>query len=397
MKLLFIHDGPLFYDNHGNYYEYSYHGLLERYCYIADEITFLMRTMPLTSKTNNTLLSKEIRVVSVPNFKVPKVYFKEKLKAENIIEEEIKNTDYAILRASSCSSIAIKYVKKYNVPYIYECVGCTWDSLWNYSLLGKIMAPYSFFKARKIIKNVDYVHYVSDKFLQQRYPTNGKILACSDVVISTIDDFVIQKRMKKIDLLKNNKKIIIGTAAALDVRYKGQEFVIKAIKELVRQGYDVEYYLAGGNRKNSTFLSDLAHNYGVADRIIFCGSLDEKQMLNFYDSLDIYIQPSKTEGLPRSVIEAMSRGCPVAGTNVGGIPELIQKECLFKKGNTKDIIKTISNMLKSDLKIIAKENFTRAKTYEKEKLIEKRNQFYDSFLSENPRGNIHESKNSDKL
>ena len=42
MKLLFIHDGPLYVSNDGNYYEYSFHGLYERYSYLANDITFLM-------------------------------------------------------------------------------------------------------------------------------------------------------------------------------------------------------------------------------------------------------------------------------------------------------------------------------------------------------------------
>ena len=47
IKLLFVHDGPIFYDDEGKYYEVSYHGLLERYQYIADDITFLMRVEPV--------------------------------------------------------------------------------------------------------------------------------------------------------------------------------------------------------------------------------------------------------------------------------------------------------------------------------------------------------------
>ena len=105
-------------------------------------------------------------------------------------------------------------------------------------------------------------------------------------------------------------------------------------------------------------------------------------MMAYYDSLDIYIQPSKQEGLPRAVIEAMSRGCPVIGTNIAGIPELIQKEFLFKKGSTKEVISALNRIMKADLGKIATENFNNAREYEKDKLIEKREYFYDEFLSD---------------
>lgn len=48
MKLTFVHDGPLFYDKDGNYYEFAYHELLERYSYLADDISFMMRTKPIS-------------------------------------------------------------------------------------------------------------------------------------------------------------------------------------------------------------------------------------------------------------------------------------------------------------------------------------------------------------
>ncbi len=382
MKLLFVHDGPLFYDKKGNYYEYAYHGLLERYSYIADEITFLMRTVPLMEQTKNTLVPEKIRVVSVPDFKSPSLYFKEKPRAEKIIEREVKESDCMILRGSSCSDIAVKYAERYSIPYIYECVGCVWDSLWNYSLLGKAMALGSFLKTRKIIRNADYVYYVTNEFLQRRYPTKGKSVGCSDVIISLADDAVLSNRLERVKDIKKHKRIILGTAAAIDVRYKGEEYVIKAIPELVKNGYDVEYHLAGSNRLNSTFLYNLAKSYGVEGRVIFCGSLTSEQMIDFYDSLDIYIQPSKLEGLSRAVIEALSRACLTIGTNVGGIPELLQEQCLFKKGNSREICRVILDLVQGDMKSIIIENIKKAKEYELEILNQKRKQFYEIFLND---------------
>ena len=78
MKLLFVHDGPLFYDDEGNYYEYAYHDLYERYTYLADDITFMMRTKLISGDNKFTKVPSEINVINVPNFKNVKLYFKEK-------------------------------------------------------------------------------------------------------------------------------------------------------------------------------------------------------------------------------------------------------------------------------------------------------------------------------
>ena len=384
MKLVFIHDGPLFYDKDGNYYEFAYHELYERYSYMADKITFLIRTKPVEGKTF-TLVPPQIEVISVPNFKSPKTILVNKPKAEKIVEKCVRENDVFVLRTqSSIAQLAVKYIRKYNKPYIVESVGCSWDSYWNHGLLGKAVAPYMYYKTRSIIGKAKYVYYVTGKFLQRRYPTKGYTVSCSNVVIDEPDDTTLVKRLEKLKGFDPHKKLILGTAAALDTRYKGQEYVIRAIKPLTEMGYDVEYHMAGGynGTKHDYFLRDLAKELGVTDRVKFVGNLSADKMPEYYDSLDIYVQPSKQEGLPRAVIEAMSRGCPVIGTNIAGIPELISKICLFRKGSDTEVIKAVERVLGTDLEKLAKRNFAKSKEFSREKLIKKREAFYDVFLSE---------------
>ena len=384
MKLVFIHDGPLFYDKEGNYYEFAYHELYERYSYLAEEITFMIRTKPVEGKTF-TLVPPQIKVISVPNFKSPKTILVNKPKAERIVEKCVRENDYFVLRTqSSIAQLAVKYIRKYNKPYIVESVGCSWDSYWNHGLLGKAVAPYMYYKTRSIIAHAQYVYYVTGKFLQKRYPTKGKTVSCSNVVINEPQAATLEKRLKKLESFDAGKKLVLGTAAALDTRYKGQEYVIKAIKQLTDMGYNVEYRMAGGfnGAKHNYYLRDMARELGVADRVKFVGNLSADKMPEYYDSLDIYVQPSKQEGLPRAVIEAMSRGCPVIGTSIAGIPELIPKVCLFRKGSEDEVARAVERMMKVDLKRLAKRNFNKSKEFSREKLIKKREAFYDLFLAE---------------
>ena len=384
MDLVFIHDGPLFYDKEGNYYEFAYHELYERYSYLADKITFLIRTKPVEGKTF-TLVPPQINVISVPNFKSPKTILVNKPKAERIIEKCVRENDFFVLRTqSSIAQIAVKYIRKYKKPYIVESVGCSWDSYWNHGLLGKAVAPYMYWKTRSIISRAEYVYYVTGKFLQRRYPTKGKTVSCSNVVIDEPQKKTLEKRLEKLRDFDPRKKLVLGTAAALDTRYKGQEYVIKAISSLVKKGFDVEYCLAGGynGTKHDYFLRDLAKELGVSDRVKFVGNLSADKMPEYYDSLDLYIQPSKQEGLPRAVIEAMSRGCPVIGTSIAGIPELIPKVCLFKKGSTEEVAKAVERVLKTDLEKLAKRNFNKSCEFSRDKLVKKREAFYDIFLAE---------------
>ena len=381
MKLLFVHDGPIYYDE-GKYYEYAFHGLYERYSYLADQITFLMRTAPLIKGERYDVVPDQINVISIPNFNGPSLYFKNIKDAKKIIENEVKKADIVILRDSTAASVARRYVEQYNVPYIWECVGCSWDSMWNYSMLGKALAPWFYLRQKRNIKKSSYVYYVTDRFLQKRYPSSAKQVGCSNVVIDDVDDNILQKRLQKIDKITAKTEISAGTAAAIDVRYKGQEYVIEALSLLKKKGICIKYYLAGGNKSNSHYLQECARKMNVEENVIFCGALSKAEIMEFYDEVDIYIQPSKQEGLPRAVIEAMSRGCPVIGSNIAGIPELIDPDCLFTKGDSGAIALLIEKLVNRDMSTIAKRNFYKAKEYTKEKLEKKRQGFYDEFLNE---------------
>jgi len=160
-----------------------------------------------------------------------------KQNSKNIIYNEVKKADYIVARLPSfIGNLAINAAIKMKKPYLIEVVACQWDALWNYNLKGKIIAPYMYFKTKKLVKDAKYVVYVTNEFLQKRYPTEGKYVNCSDVVLKEFDDNVLMNRLNKINTMKNNNKIVLGTIAAVDVRYKGQQYVIRALGKLKKQG-----------------------------------------------------------------------------------------------------------------------------------------------------------------
>lgn len=333
------------------------------------------------NKKYNHFNNKKYEFVNVENdFKSVLSFFDFKIKRKNkkIMKKYIKETDVLIVRVpSSISYLAIKYAKKYNKRYICEMVGCPWDSLWNHSWKGKILAPIKWYTAKICLKNAENVIYVTNEFLQKRYPTLGKNIGCSDVELKKSDDKVLSNRLQKIKMKSENEKIVLATLAAINVKYKGQAYVIKAIAELNKIGFNFEYQLAGGGSKER--LEKLAEKLGVTENVKFLGSIPHEEIFDWLDDVDIYIQPSKQEGLPRALIEAISRGCPCIGSNTGGIPELIDKSYIFKKGNVKMLIDILRNYSKEKQLEQAKKNFSISKNYTKEKLDQKRNAFYDEF------------------
>lgn len=81
----------------------------------------------------------------------------------------------------------------------------------------------------------------------------------------------------------------------------------------------------------------------VADQIKIIGQMPHDKVFTWLDSIDIYAQPSRQEGLPRAMIEAMSRGIPCIGAKTAGIPELIDNKYIFT--NSKTEVEEISKLL----------------------------------------------------
>ena len=263
-------------------------------------------------------------------------------------------------------------------------VGCSWDSYWNYNIKGKILAPFCYLSLRNAQKNAPFSIYVTNHFLQNRYPTTGKWIGCSNVYLSTGIKGVLESRLSSIKKKVEEKTVLkIGTAAALDVPYKGQQYVIQALSILKKAGLIFEYHLVGAGTGEA--LKQAAIDYDVEDMIFIKGRIPHEKITDFLDEIDIYIQPSKQEGLPRATIEAMSRGCLCLGSDIAGIPELLEERYLFKKGDYKAIAKILEDVSLEDLLGQAERNYNLAKEYDADVLNARRTKFIlefrDSFMS----------------
>ncbi|MEK3992339.1 glycosyltransferase [Robertmurraya sp. FSL R5-0851] len=389
MKLLFVYESlRVFEDKEGNYYTGWSQKIWDRYLNTFDNMSMICRKDTKIYEyefANNhfELLDKDrIKFIEIPDLHSSlKSYLNKKtrLNLYKKIEQEVKASDYIIVRLpNKISVMTINLAKKYNKPFLVEVVGCAWDSLWNHSYKGKILAFSNYMSMKKALKSAPYALYVTNEFLQQRYLCDGKTIGVSDVTLPELDERVLQNRILKVNTLKDLQPIIIGTLGAINVKYKGQEYVIKAISKLKKKGYNFEYHIAGGG--DNSYLKSIAEKYDVLDQVKFLGALPHEDVFQYLDNLDVYIQPSKTEGLPRALVEAMSRACPVLGSRVGGIPELVNEDFTFNNGSVSEICKLLKKIDKQTLKKEALRSFEKAKVYENSYLDKRRTSFFEEFI-----------------
>jgi glycosyltransferase involved in cell wall biosynthesis len=245
------------------------------------------------------------------------------------------------------------------------------------------MAIFSHLGTRKTIWNSDYVIYVTEEYLQSKYPTKGISEAISDAVIENLDPATLDRRISSIRSRFDGKSLNLMSIGAIDVRYKGHEEVIKAIPALQNEGFDVSYYLIGAG--SDTYLRTIAQRSGVESKVHFVGGLPHEQIFEKFENIDIYIQPSRTEGLPRSVVEAMSCAVPVICSRIGGMPELVAEECIYTSGNISELVDCIRRMVNSSetLEKHAKLNFQSAYRFRKDHLAAKRENFLKNVIMKN--------------
>lgn len=391
MRVLFCHDGPLRKDENSNYYGVAHNDeTFKRYYTIANKLSVVIRVEEISNKEAELKFSKitvsPFEVIECPNLSSLKGIICNRRKGKEVIEKAVLRSDYIVVRLPSMIGFfAINFAKKFNKPYLVELVACPWDAFWNHSLKGKLVAPFMYYKTKKYVKNANHVVYVTNEFLQRRYPTKGSSVNCSNVVLNDFNDSILEKRLKKIKSKNAENKLIIGTTAAIDVRYKGQQFVIKALGRLKKEGKtNIEYQLVGGG--DPTYLKSLASKYDVVEQVKFLGPIPHEKVIKWLDTIDIYIQPSLQEGLPRALIEAMSRGLPAIGARTAGIPELLEDEYIFEhsKERIEEICKLILKVSnKEQMLVQSKRNFFEAKKYDRNIIENRRKLFFKDFIKNN--------------
>ena len=305
-------------------------------------------------------------------------------KHSQTIEELIERHDVVIVRVpSEFGLMGASAAHKLEKPCIVEVVGSAWDVMWYYGgWKAKLYAPFFFRRVKQCIARAPFVSYVTQAFLQEKYPPSSALetATISDVRLPEMGEEIWMQRSKRLG--EEHKVYRFGTVANLDVGYKGLDISMRVLQELADEGYQFEYHILGeGNPARHRLL---AKELGIESMIFFDGVLPHNEKLwQWYDALDIYLQPSLAEGLPRSVIEAMNRGCPVAASTAGGIPELLDAEVLFSPWDRQRFKEIVTRFLKNRqvMKQQSEQNFETAKEYRYALLHGKRQKFWERFVS----------------
>lgn len=382
MKVIYIQDQQVVSSKGKVYHEKSEH-FFERFLAGLNNNDSLVVYTGLKEELNPEAVRKykcvsndRIKFVGVPEFRKLKNLYK----IYRQMKKAVKEADFCYLRCGIASSFAGLFCKRYNVPYMTIVNEDIFKSTVNHSsLIVRLSAYPLWFSTRYVVRNANYSCYVTKEYLQSKYPCRGKSLGCSDIEFLNIDDAIIAQRQDKI--VKMQVPIILGSVGSVSTVIKGHDTAIKALAKLKEEGHVGYIYQIVGTGDPSR-LKALAEQCGVVDMVKFMGVYKHEDVLKWFEDIDIYLHPSRSEGLPRTIIEAMTKATPCVCSKVGGIPELISSEFLFAyDGKEVESLKdSILRLTRERMISEGEKNYYKSKQYEPKRLEKIRHDFFEEAI-----------------
>jgi glycosyltransferase involved in cell wall biosynthesis len=115
---------------------------------------------------------------------------------------------------------------------------------------------------------------------------------------------------------------LVATTVAVLRQPKGIDDMIDALPAIAAAVPSIRYLIVGDGEHGAALREHVAAS-GLSDRVIFAGA--RADVARILTASDIFVLPSHTEALPTVLIEAMAAGLPVVATEVGGIPEMVER------------------------------------------------------------------------
>ncbi|MGH8177789.1 MAG: glycosyltransferase [Steroidobacter sp.] len=269
---------------------------------------------------------------------------------------------------------AASAARRAGIAVACEVVASAWDSLWHHGgAVSKLYAPLFEQRTRVCVANSRFALYVTRNFLQDKYPCQGTVAAASNVTVTTKAE-VLDRRLRRI--AGHAGPLVVGFVGSLHAAYKGLDVALRAIAKARERHINVVLQVVGEGP--TAPWRRAAAELGVEGRVQFVGALPgSAAVLQWLDAVDVYVHPSLAEGLPRSLIEAMSRGCLCFGSRVGGIPELLDEAFLHYPADHRRLADQLGLGRGKDLRAAAAEqNAARIKIYAPERLEQIRADFF---------------------
>lgn len=353
--------------------------LWERYLAVFDHLDLIVRVEETDIPNQFPIDGKRVSIIPLPRYKGMKGAIKASFFLKRLLKfHAIPGNAYILRVPGQIGSTFSRILRTKGIQYAVEVVGDPWDVMesiggrWSF-----ILKRIGFYQLRHMVKHSSVSLYVTQTKLQSRYPSAKGVetYGISDVKIS--NEF-IRRTPRQGPVGQPAKLLSVGS---LEQLYKAPDIIIEALALLKQKGVPASMIWLGGG-KHLTEMVEYAKKNNVSEMISFLGDVDSQRVEQCLENADLFIHVSRTEGLPRAMIEAMAKGLPIIGSNVGGIPELLTSNAVIPVNSATaladKIIEILSNPELYDF--LATRNLQESRKYEESVLAAKRELYFKKVL-----------------
>lgn len=350
----------------------------QRYLQVFDSVRVIARVRNVDTAMAGwkQASGSAVTFIDVPDYHGPYQYVACWPKIRSVLREQARSSEAVILRLSSSLGSGLVDHFRRGQPFAVEVVGDPYDVFQRGSVIHSLRPFFRVWftaELKRLCRAACAAAYVTRHALQARYPCPAFSTSFSDVEIGS-DALVSSPRNGIIPHSEPPRLICIGTLAQM---YKGVDVLLRAMERCADQGFRLSLTVVGEGRHRPE-LEQLAANLGLKQCVHFTGQLAAGPAVrDALDAADLFVMPSRQEGLPRAMVEAMARALPCIGSNIGGIPELLSVDNMMPVGDDAALAQTIMCVLKDSQRMarMSAENLARAREFREESLVESRTEF----------------------
>ncbi|MDB4466637.1 glycosyltransferase family 4 protein [bacterium] len=208
-------------------------------------------------------------------------------------------------------------------------------------------------KAISFCNKIVFNSYFTQARIQRGY--SGTNLDHSVVIHKAVDVDFFRKPLSRnnpteFNLIGKNRILFLGA----NWKRKGLDIAIHALKKILPSNPDCALIVAGKKGRNAdATIAELPQKLGIAESVQFLGPVKREDLPHLFRECDLLTLPSREEALGVAILEALASGLPVAGSDVGGIPEILggcQHSILVRPNDPSDLATAFQKILSSKSK-----------------------------------------------
>ncbi len=358
-----------------------------RYLEVFDGVRLLARALPCDEPPAGWRQASGpgVEPVVVPYYEGPVQYLVALRGLRAAIRPALATSEAVALRLPCPLATQVWRLLEPGRPYSVEVVGDPYD-VFSPGAVRHPLRP--FFRwwfplqVRRQCGNACAAAYENATALPARYPPGPDAFTTSYSSIRLLEE-AFAGGPRGVDQVRDARRLVmVGT---LEQMYKAPDVLIDAVAYCARNANLPLQLTVVGDGKHRAGLEARAAHLGIADAVRFTGQLFSAEAVREeMDAADLFAVPSRTEGLPKVLIEAMARGLPCIGSTVGGIPELLEPESLIPPGDVTALAEKIREVVTDPERMarMSARNIAKAREYHEDVLSERRRALYSHLRKE---------------